>query len=161
MAKEKVNLMEAQVLWDAAFILEVGISGDEVLYNHCKDNDLKNFLKGKLDKVDKPMLEKVRQIMEEEKVLAPPQCPKKSVVDAEDIPLGASFTDQEIALWLSAGVKTGLIGLSGAMASFVREDIAAEFVKFHTEKVGLAKKLLTLMKEKEWLIVPTEYDLER
>lgn len=161
MSKEKVNLMEAQILWDAAYILEVGISADEVLHNHCKDKDLKSFLKGKLDKVDKPMLEKIRQIMEEEKVLAPPQFPSKSVVDSKDIPLGASFTDQEIALWISAGLKTGLMGLSGAMACFVREDIAMEFGKFHTEKVGLAKKLLTLMKEKEWLIVPAKYDLER
>lgn len=71
-----------------------------------------------------------------------------------DIPVGARFTDPEIAAMLAANLAVGLVACSQAMGMSIREDIGALFAKYHLTKAAIGVKNLHLLKKKGWLIPP-------
>lgn len=83
-----------------------------------------------------------------------PEMAEKPSVKLEDIPAGARFADQEIAAALSVDLAGGLGACSAVMSICIREDIAAMYLKYHTNKVGLAARILRMQKDKGWLIPP-------
>lgn len=80
--------------------------------------------------------------------------PNRPDAKLEDIPVGARFTDPEIAAKLAADNAVGLVACSQAMGQSIREDIGALFAKYHLTKAAIGLKILHLTKKKGWLIPP-------
>lgn len=80
--------------------------------------------------------------------------PNRPEVKLEDIPIGARFTDPEIAAKIAADTATGLVACSQVMGLSIREDIGALFAKYHLTKAAIGVKILNLSKKKGWLIPP-------
>ncbi|WP_350342720.1 DUF3231 family protein [Proteinivorax tanatarense] len=156
MNNDPLNVMEATVLWESAMTMKFTINANKVMLNHAKDDDLQKYLSTKIQKVDTPILEQMEKMLEQEGISLENSFSSKPSIKSE-LPAGAFYEDIEIAQYLTGEIKGGLMGLSGAMASFVREDIAAEFAKFHSQCVDSGRKLLKLMKKKDWLIVPPKF----
>jgi hypothetical protein len=80
--------------------------------------------------------------------------PDKPEAKLEEIPMGARFTDQEIAATLAHDMAVGLMKCSSMIGISIREDIGALFMKYHAAKAALGLRILRLSKEKGWLIPP-------
>ena len=80
--------------------------------------------------------------------------PERPKVKAEEIPVGARFSDMEISAAVSINVGQGLVSCSQVMGQCLREDIAMMFAKYHTERAMFGAKMLRLNKDKGWLIPP-------
>lgn len=74
--------------------------------------------------------------------------PNRPDAKLEDIPVGARFTDPEIAAKLAADNAVGLVACSQAMGQSIREDIGALFAKYHLTKAAIGLKILHLTKKK-------------
>lgn len=83
-----------------------------------------------------------------------PAMPQRPEARLEDIPVGARFTDPEIAAMLAADSAAGLVACSQAMGQSIREDVGALFAKYHLTKAALGLKVLHLTKKNGWLIPP-------
>jgi hypothetical protein len=83
-----------------------------------------------------------------------PGLPERPEARLEDIPVGARFTDMEIAARLSADAAAGLVTSSQVMGKSIREDIGVLFAKYHATKATIGLKVLRLSKEKGWLVPP-------
>ena len=129
-------------------------SGYQVLLNHAGDDDLKKFIKDKIENVIKPEIKQLQELLRENGVELPPESPARPEADLEQIPSGARFTDHEIAATLSADLAAGLISCSTIIGQCIREDIGMMFVKFHATKVEYGAKLLRMKKDKGWIIPP-------
>ncbi|WP_353894122.1 DUF3231 family protein [Proteinivorax hydrogeniformans] len=156
MSKDPLNIMEATVLWESAMTMKLTINANKIMLNHAKDEDLKKYLTTKINKVDAPILEQMESMLEQEGISLENSFSSKPSIKG-DLPAGSFYEDIEIAQYLTGEIKGGLIGLSGAMASFTREDLATQFVKFHSQCVDSGRNLLKLMKKKDWLIVPPKF----
>ncbi|MER2089417.1 DUF3231 family protein [Sporosarcina sp. JAI121] len=129
------------------------ISGYEAFVNHAGDNDLIELLEEavKMMRSENKMLEKV---LKENGIALPPSLPERPKAKAEDIPVGARFTDPEISGAVSINVGQGLVSCSEVMGQCLREDIAMMFSKFHADRMLFGFKMLNLNKEKGWIIPP-------
>ncbi len=125
----------------------------QTFMNHAGDKDLKNFLED-ITKNMKQEIESIEKLLLENGVGLPPSPPERPTAALESIPVGARFTDPEIAMGLSRDIAGGLLTCSQIMAQSIREDIAAMFGKFHISKAAYGLRLLRMNKEKGWLIPP-------
>lgn len=80
--------------------------------------------------------------------------PARPEVKLEDIPVGARFTDIEIAAKIAADNAAGLVACSQVMGQSIREDIGALFAKYHLTRAALGVKILRLTKKNGWLVPP-------
>lgn len=83
-----------------------------------------------------------------------PKLPERPEAKLEDIPIGARFTDIEIAFMISADSAAGLVACSSIMGMSIREDIGMLFGKYHVTKAAIGLKSLRFSKEKGWLVPP-------
>ena len=129
------------------------VSAYEAFANHASDDDLIKLLKEaiKMMKAENKQLEKT---LKENGVVPPPTLPERPKVKAEEIPVGARFSDMEISAAVSINVGQGLVSCSQVMGQCLREDIAMMFAKYHTERAMFGAKMLRLNKNKGWLILP-------
>jgi hypothetical protein len=93
-------------------------------------------------------------LLSEQGIASAPVMPNRPDAKLEDIPVGARFTDPEIAAKLAADNAVGLVACSQAMGQSIREDIGALFAKYHLTKAAIGLKILHLTKKKGWLIPP-------
>ncbi|MFC4601807.1 DUF3231 family protein [Cohnella hongkongensis] len=150
---EPMHYGEISSVWGSSKAAKGAASGYQVFLNHAGDNDLKELISDYIKQAKKE-IEELDQLLNANGITPAPAMADKPAVKLEDIPEGARFMDQEIAAALSVDISGGLVACSAAMAMCIREDIAALFAKYHTEKVVLAGRILRLLKDKGWLIPP-------
>ncbi|PLS14778.1 hypothetical protein CVD28_26105 [Bacillus sp. M6-12] len=126
----------------------------EIFANHTGDNDLKILLEDLKDNCIKQEEQQVEAILKECGIRLPPAPPNRPNVEVQDIPAGARFNDPEIAALVSKDIAAGMVVCSTIMGLSIREDIAQMFGEFHSQKSEYAAKLLTINKEKGWLVPP-------
>lgn len=129
------------------------ISGYEAFVNHAGDDELIKLLEGSV-KMMKAECKELEQILKDNGIALPPSLPGRPKANAEDIPVGARFSDPEISAAVSMNVGQGLVSCSQVMGQCLREDIATMFGKFHVERALFGLKLLRFNKEKGWIIPP-------
>ncbi|KXH83844.1 DUF3231 family protein [Sporosarcina sp. HYO08] len=129
------------------------ISGYEAFINHVGDGDLGKLVKEAIDlmKSEKKELE---GLLKDNGIALPPAAPDRPKANAEEIPVGARFTDLEIATAVGSDVGKGLVSCSAVIGQCLREDIGMMFGKYHMERAKFGLKALRLAKEKGWVVPP-------
>ncbi|CAM3719461.1 DUF3231 family protein [Mesobacillus zeae] len=126
----------------------------QVFINHTGDHDLKVFLGDLSENCITQEEQQVETILKENGIRLPPAPPDRPMVHVEDIPAGARFNDPEIASLTGRELFAGKVLCSYIMGISIREDIAAMYNEFHTQKAEYHEKLLQINKQKGWLVPP-------
>jgi len=150
---EPMHYGEIFSVWGSSMAAKGAVSCYQVYLNHAGDHDLKDILNDCVDQA-KSEIKELDRLLTDNGITPPPDMAEKPNVRLEDIPAGARFADQEIAAALSVDIAGGLVACSASMTKCIREDIAALYAKYHTEKVVLAGRILRMQKDKGWLIPP-------
>ncbi|MFC5589384.1 DUF3231 family protein [Sporosarcina soli] len=129
------------------------ISGYEAFVNHAGDDELIKLLEEAV-KIMKAENKALEQILKDNGIAPPPSLPGRPKAKAEEIPVGARFSDPEISAAVSINVGQGLVSCSQVMGQCLREDIAMMFGKYIAERAMFGLKLLRLNKEKGWIVPP-------
>ena len=129
------------------------ISGYEAFINHAGDEELIDILEEAV-KMMKNENKPLEQMLKDNGIAPPPSLPGRPKANADDIPVGARFSDMEISAAVSINVGQGLVSCSQVMGQCLREDIAMMFGKYIADRAMLGAKLLRLNKEKGWIIPP-------
>lgn len=123
------------------------------LLKSCRRQRAKKILDALIDQA-KLEIKELDTLLTDNGITPTPAMPERPPVKLEDIPVGARFSDPEIAAIIAADASLGLVACSQAMGQSIREDIGALFAKYHLTKSALGLKILQLSKEKGWLIPP-------
>ncbi|SFA85041.1 Protein of unknown function [Lentibacillus halodurans] len=141
-------------LWSYLYSTKATLVTLQVLINHTGDHDLKTFLEDLLENSFTQEEQQVETILKETGIRLPPAPPDRPNVEVQDIPAGARFHDDEIAGLVQKEMITGRILCSYMMGISIREDIITMIGEFHTQKAEYESKLLTITKEKGWIVPP-------
>lgn len=152
--EEPLHSGEVFHLWTYLYHSKELLVTMQVLVNHTGDNDLKVYLEDLLENGFTQEEQQVEAILKETGIRLPPAPPDRPNVEVQDIPAGARFNDPEIASMVKKELMAGKISCSYVMGTAIREDIRTMFGEFHTQKEEYEGKLLKIMKEKGWLVLP-------
>jgi len=150
---EPMHYGEIFDVWSFSSKARMTLSCYQAYLNHAGDQDLQDMLKDLINQARQEMKE-CDKILLDNGLAPPPTLPERPEVKAEDIPVGARFADQEIAMHLAADLSMSLVACSQSMSMCTREDVAAMFAKYHATKTAFAGRILRLNKEKGWLVPP-------
>lgn len=151
--EEPMHYGEIFTVWQASMVAKGALSCYRAYMYHAGDNDLKKILGTLIDQAELEISE-CDTLLTEQGLASAPVMPDRPDAKLEDIPVGARFSDPEIAAKLAADTATGLVACSQAMGQSIREDIGALFAKYHLTKAAIGVKILYLNKKKGWLIPP-------
>ena len=126
----------------------------QVLNNHTGDEDLKAFLDDVTENSFTHEEQQVESLLKETGIRLPPAPPDRPNVELHDIPAGARFNDPEITLQVKQQLIIGRMLCSYMMGIALREDIVEMFDEFHGQKAEYENKLLKIIKEKGWIVLP-------
>ncbi|KQO04620.1 DUF3231 family protein [Paenibacillus sp. Leaf72] len=150
---EPMHYGEIYGVWQASMVAKGIVSCYQAFMNHAGDKDLKKILDALIDQA-KLEIRELDELLTNNGIAPAPLLAERPPVKLEDIPVGARFTDPEIAAAISADTAAGIVACSQAMTQSLREDIGALFAKYHLSKTGIAVRILEMNKEKGWLIPP-------
>jgi hypothetical protein len=150
---EPMHYGEIHCVWHFSFIEKGRLSAYHAFLFHAGDKDLKEIIKDAI-KSGKNKIEESDSLLTANGIAPSPMLPDRPDAKLEDIPVGARFTDQEIAAAVAHDMAVGLVTCSKIMGISIREDIGALFAKYHAAKAAFGLRILRLSKEKGWLIPP-------
>ncbi|MFE5318270.1 DUF3231 family protein [Paenibacillus sp. NPDC056579] len=150
---EPLHYGEISSVWQFSTKAKGCISAYRAYQYHAGDKELKKTLEELIDQAELEVSE-CDTILSQNGITPSPSLPDRPEAKLEDIPVGARFTDQEIAAMIGADTSMGLVACSQIMGMSIREDIGALFAKYHVTKTALGLKILRMSKEKGWLIPP-------
>ncbi|MBP1995484.1 DUF3231 family protein [Paenibacillus eucommiae] len=150
---EPMHYGEIFNVWSYSLAVKSAISCYQSYLNHTGDKDLKNLVEDMINEAKQEEKE-CDTLLKDNGVIPAPALPDKPKAKLEDIPVGARFSDPEIAAAISADNSIGLVTCSQVMGSSVRVDIGALFAKYHLAKTAMGLRILKMNKEKGWLIPP-------
>ncbi|MBA9083950.1 hypothetical protein FHR92_000404 [Fontibacillus solani] len=150
---EPMHFGEIFSVWQASMLAKGTVSCYQAYLNHSGDNDLKKILEDLIDQA-KQEIKECDTLLTENGIAPAPVLPERPPVKLEEIPVGARFTDPEIAAKIAADNSLGLVACSQIMGQSIRVDIGALFAKYHLSKATLGVRILEMIKEKGWLIPP-------
>ena len=150
---EPLHYGEIYDLWQFSMMAKGCISANRALSYHAGDKDLKKILDETIDQAELEVSE-CDTILTHNGITPSPQLPERPEAKLEQIPVGARFTDPEIAMMIGTDNSIGMVACSQVMAKSVREDIGVLFGKYHATKAALNLRILNLSKQKGWLIPP-------
>lgn len=151
--EEPLHYGEVMSAWSFSIANKGLISTYEAFINHAGDEDLIQLLEEAV-KTMKSENKEIEKVLKDNGIVPPPTLPERPKANAEDIPVGARFSDMEIGAIVSVNVGQGLVSCSLAMGQCLREDLAMMYTKFHSDKIMFGLKTLRLIKEKGWVIPP-------
>lgn len=150
---EPLHYGEIFTLWQTSMAAKGALSSYRAYMYHTGDSDLKKIIAAMIDQAELEISE-CDELLSEQGIAAAPALPNRPEAKLEDIPVGARFTDPEIAAMMAANLAVGMVACSQAMGQSIREDIGALFAKYHLTKAAIGVKNLHLLKKKGWLIPP-------
>ncbi len=126
----------------------------QLLSNHTEDKELKRFIQDITQNIIEPEIKSMDNLLRENGAELPPAPADKPKCEPNTIPSGARFTDAEIASCISNDIKMSLADTSLIIGLSTREDVAQLFAQHHMQLVQYGGKILKLMKDKGWLVLP-------
>lgn len=150
---EPMHYGEIFSVWQASTVAKGALSCYQAFMYHAGDHDLKKLLGTMIDQAELEISE-LDTLLADNGIASIPTMPKRPEAKLEDIPVGARFTDPEIAAKIAADCAMGLVACSQVMGLSIREDIGALFAKYHLTKAATGVKILNLSKKKGWLMPP-------
>lgn len=151
--EQPLHYGEVYTLWMTSWAARGAVSCHQLYLNHAGDEDLKKILNDLLDQ-SKLEMKETDAILLENGIAPPPVLPERPSVELDDIPIGARFSDQEIAAKIAVETSASLAGCSAAMGQSIREDIGALYGKYHVTMAALGLRILEMSKNKGWLLPP-------
>jgi hypothetical protein len=150
---EPMHYGEIFSVYQASMVAKGAVSCYQAYLNHSGDKDLKKILDALIEQA-KMEIKECDALLSDNGIAAAPTLPERPSAKLEDIPVGARFTDPEIAAKIAADTSLGLVACSQVMGQCIRVDIGALFAKYHLTKAALGVKILQMNKEKGWLVPP-------
>jgi hypothetical protein len=150
---EPMHFGEVFSVWQTSVMARGVVSRYQAFLNHAGDKDLKKVLNSLIDQAELEIKE-CDTLLTDNGIIPAPIMPKRPDAKLEDIPVGARFSDPEIAAHIAADIAAGLVACSQVMGQSIRVDIGALFAKYHLTKAALGVKILEITKEKGWLVPP-------
>lgn len=150
---EPLHYGEVYDLWQFSMAAKGSISTYRALSHHAGDKDLKKSLNALIDQAELEVSE-CDNILLTNGIAPFPALPVRPEAKLEDIPIGARFTDPEIAARIAADTSLSMVSCSQIMGKCIREDIGALFGKYHATKAAIGLRILNMSKEKGWLVPP-------
>jgi len=150
---EPMHYGEIFSVWQASMVAKGTVSCYQAFLNHAGDKDLKKILEAHIDQA-KLVIKECDTLLTDNGIATTPVMPDRPPVKLEDIPIGARFSDPEMAAKIACDTSLALVACSEVMGQSIREDIGALFAKYHLTNTALGVKILQLTKEKGWLIPP-------
>ncbi|QYR19527.1 DUF3231 family protein [Paenibacillus sp. sptzw28] len=150
---EPLHYGEVYDLWQFSAMAKGCISNYRALQYHAGDKELKSVLHDLINQAELEVSE-CDTILTHNGIAPAPALPERPEAKLEDIPVGARFSDQEIAMKTAADSSMGMVACSSMMGKSIREDIGALFAKYHATKTAMGLRILRMNKEKGWLIPP-------
>ena len=150
---EPMHYGEVFSIWENSMVAKGCLSAYKALLYHAGDEDLKELLNDVMDQAKKEIKE-LDELLTDNGIAPAPVMPERAAAKLEDIPVGARFTDPEIAAKVTMDLAAGLVACSTVMGMSIREDIGALFAKYHAAKAALGVRALRMNKDKGWLIPP-------
>jgi len=151
--EQPLHYGEVYSLWMTSWGAKGAVSCYQAYLNHAGDNDLKKFINDLMEQA-KLEIKETDAILLENGIAPPPVLPERPSVELDDIPIGARFTDPEIAAKLAVETSASLTACSGVMGQSIREDIGALYAKYHVTMTALGLRILEMSKNKGWLVPP-------
>lgn len=154
--KNPLHVGEAMACWTyLAFVSEIVVY-IEIGLNTTTDTELKKLYQDGHNVVTSHQKE-LSEFMKQEGVPLPKIPESKPQSDPDEIPLGAKFTDSQLANTIGINFIVAADTCATAASQCLRTDTALMFLKFQTEKLSLSLKTKELMQKKGWLKVPPFY----
>ncbi|WP_054956203.1 DUF3231 family protein [Paenibacillus dakarensis] len=150
---EPMHYGEIYSVWQASTLAKGTVSCYQAYLYHAGDKDLKKILEDLIDQAKKEIAE-CDELLISNGITPAPVLPERPPAELADIPVGARFTDPEIAAKIAAETSLSLVACSQVMGQSLREDVGALFAKYHLEMAALGMRILKLLKEKGWIIPP-------
>lgn len=151
--EEPMHYGEIFSVWQASTVAKGALSAYRAYSYHAGDHELKKILAALIDQAELEISE-CDELLSHQGIASAPAMPQRPEAKLEDIPVGARFTDPEIAAMLAANTAASLVACSQVMGMSIREDIGALFGKYHVTMAAIGLKILRLMKKNSWLIPP-------
>ncbi|MFD0670023.1 DUF3231 family protein [Cohnella sp. GCM10027633] len=151
--KQPLHFGEAYDIWQFSMAAKGCVSAYRAYSYHAGDKELKGIIGDMINQAELEVAE-CDEILVHNGLVPAPGLPDRPEARWEDIPVGARFTDIEIAGMLALDSAAGLVVCSQIMGKSIREDIGALFAKYHATKAAIGLKALRLSKEKGWLVPP-------
>jgi hypothetical protein len=120
---EPMHYGEIFSLWQCSTVAKGALSFYQAFLNHAGDKDLKKTLEALIDQA-KLEIKECDTLLTDNGIAPTPALPERPPVKLEDIPVGARFTDPEIAAKIASDTSMGLVACSQVMGQSIREDIA-------------------------------------
>lgn len=138
-----------------AFIQDI-INYVNVGLNTTTDKELKELFQEAL-RITQSHEKQMKEFMGNEGIPLPdgPQMKPKS--DPDTIPMGAKFTDKELANAIAINVASAALICANSAIQSVRNDIGLMFFKFQADKMMFGTPVKTLMERRGWLKKPPFY----
>lgn len=155
--KKPLNVMEVGNLWFYLAATINSMRNEEIAYNICTDDELKDKLEYAKVKVHLPIKEELEDFLRKEGIPLPDVTPTKPIGNYQNIPEGAKLTDQEIANMLSFNLLLGINYASRGLTESIRADVGMLFSKNMIRKTTFSLSLKDLMEKRGWLQVPPYY----
>ncbi|KKB34059.1 DUF3231 family protein [Bacillus thermotolerans] len=150
---EPMHYGEVFSVWSALHVANTAVSTYQVLLNHSGDTHLRKLVQDMIEQ-GRSEAKQLEELLKENGIGLPPGPMDRPEADVNTIPAGARYQDADVAAIISSNNATALTACSQIIGQCIREDIAAMFLQFHTQKAALGVRLLQLNKDKGWLVAP-------
>ncbi|WP_240375602.1 DUF3231 family protein [Bacillus piscicola] len=155
--KGPLHVGEAMACWTYFSFSSSIIPYFEIGINTTSDPELAKLLQEGL-KVVKSHKQELAEFMRKEGVPLSEAPESKPNSNANDIPLGAKFSDNELINTVNLNFVIAADMCAASASQCLRQDAALMFLKFQTEKLSLGLKSKTLMQQNGWLKIPPPYN---
>ncbi|KRE69983.1 DUF3231 family protein [Paenibacillus sp. Soil750] len=154
--KDPLHVGEVMSCWIYLGGLQEAKSFVQSALNTSVDNQLRHVLEED-HQLGLSQIQRLQTFMLNEGVPLPAAPESKPKSDANAVPLGAKFTDDELVNMLSVKIVSLIISAATASAQSVRNDVALLFTQFQAEKMVLGANIKFMMRERGWIKIPPYY----
>lgn len=154
--KPPLHVGEVMNCWTYLAILAEAISFEQIGLNMSTDPELRDFIEKTMAGASSQE-KRLGDFLQKEGVILPPTPESKPLSEPSSVPLGAKFTDSEIANIVSVKLATSIVACAATASQSVRNDVGAMFIKFQEEAMTYGLMVKTLMKKRGWIKIPPYY----
>ncbi|MFS0751687.1 DUF3231 family protein [Oceanobacillus sp. 1P07AA] len=145
---------EVYHLWGYLYQVKTSLVTLQVFINHSVDHDFRVLVEDLLESCFTQESEQIEGILKEAGIRLPPSPPDRPNVDQHDIPAGAKFNDNELAILVQNELMAGRILANTVISVALKEDIRDLFTECINQRMEYEQKILHVMKQKGWLVIP-------
>jgi hypothetical protein len=154
--KDPLHVGEVMACWIYLGGLQESKAFIEAAINTTVDMQLRHALEEDLQ-LALSQIQRLQSFMLNEGVPIPPSPESKPKSDANAVPLGVKFTDDELANLLSIKIVTLIINAATASSQSIRNDVGLLFSQFQAEKMVIGANIKSMMRKRGWIKIPPYY----